>query len=71
MCFPDVHLPQATVREALEFSALLRQPRATSDADKLAYVDVIIDLLELHDLENAIIGVPGAGLGIEQRKRVT
>jgi ATP-binding cassette subfamily G (WHITE) protein 2 (SNQ2) len=27
----DVHLPQATVREALEFSALLRQPRALSD----------------------------------------
>ncbi|KAL8278573.1 hypothetical protein RQP46_009065 [Phenoliferia psychrophenolica] len=67
----DVHLPQATVREALEFSALLRQPRATSDADKLAYVDTIIDLLELHDIQDAIIGVPGAGLGIEQRKRVT
>jgi ATP-binding cassette subfamily G (WHITE) protein 2 (SNQ2) len=27
----DVHLPQATVREALEFSALLRQPRSTPD----------------------------------------
>ncbi|WVR04900.1 hypothetical protein IAU60_001912 [Kwoniella sp. DSM 27419] len=27
----DVHLPQATVREALEFSALLRQPRSLSD----------------------------------------
>lgn len=27
----DVHLPQATVREALEFSALLRQPRTLSD----------------------------------------
>lgn len=27
----DVHLPQATVREALEFSALLRQPRNLSD----------------------------------------
>ena len=27
----DVHLPQATVREAMEFSALLRQPRNLSD----------------------------------------
>ncbi|KAG9016077.1 hypothetical protein FRB93_011551 [Tulasnella sp. JGI-2019a] len=67
----DVHLPQATVREALEFSALLRQPRETPDHEKLAYVDTIIDLLELHDIEDAIIGNPGAGLGIEQRKRLT
>lgn len=67
----DVHMPQATVREALEFSALLRQPRHISRADKLAYVDEIIDLLELQDLEDAIIGVPGVGLDVEQRKRVT
>jgi ABC-type Mn2+/Zn2+ transport system ATPase subunit len=67
----DVHLPTATVREALEFSALLRQPRSTPDKEKLAYVDTIIDLLELHDIEDALIGTPGAGLGIEQRKRLT
>lgn len=67
----DVHLPQATVREALEFSALLRQPRSLSDKEKLNYVDVIIDLLELHDIEDALVGVPGAGLSIEQRKRLT
>ncbi|WWC85443.1 uncharacterized protein L201_000306 [Kwoniella dendrophila CBS 6074] len=67
----DVHLPQSTVREALEFSALLRQPRSLSDKEKLEYVDVIIDLLELHDIEDAIIGTPGAGLGVEQRKRLT
>lgn len=67
----DVHLPQSTVREALEFSALLRQPRHLSDKEKLAYVDVIVDLLELHDIEDAIIGTPGAGLGVEQRKRLT
>lgn len=67
----DIHLPTSTVREALEFSALLRQPRHISDEDKLAYVDVIIDLLELQDIEDAIVGVPGAGLGVEQRKRLT
>ena len=67
----DVHLPQATVREALEFSALLRQPRSLSNEEKLSYVKVIIDLLELHDIEDALIGTPDAGLGVEQRKRVT
>jgi len=67
----DVHEPFATVREALEFSALLRQSRDTPDAEKLAYVDTVIDLLELHDLEHSLIGRVGAGLSVEQRKRVT
>ncbi|KAF1967356.1 ABC multidrug transporter-like protein [Bimuria novae-zelandiae CBS 107.79] len=67
----DVHEPFSTVREALEFSALLRQNRDTPDAEKLAYVDTIIDLLELHDLEHTLIGRVGAGLSVEQRKRVT
>lgn len=67
----DVHEPYATVREALEFSALLRQSRDTPTAQKLAYVDTIIDLLELHDLQHTLIGHVGAGLSIEQRKRVT
>lgn len=34
-------------------------------------MDTIIDLLELHDLENTLIGSIGAGLSVEQRKRVT
>jgi ABC-type multidrug transport system ATPase subunit len=67
----DVHEPYATVREALEFSALLRQRRDVSREEKLKYVDTIIDLLELHDLADTLIGQPGAGLTIEQRKRVT
>jgi ABC-type multidrug transport system permease subunit/ABC-type multidrug transport system ATPase subunit len=67
----DVHEPFATVREALEFSALLRQPRDVSREEKLRYVDIIIDLLELHDLADTLIGQPGSGLTIEQRKRVT
>ena len=67
----DVHEPFATVREALEFSALLRQSRDTPDSEKLRYVDTVIDLLELHDLEHSLIGRVGAGLSVEQRKRVT
>ena len=67
----DVHEPFATVRESLEFSALLRQPSTTSREEKLRYVDTVIDLLELHDLEHTLIGRPGLGLSVEQMKRVT
>lgn len=67
----DVHEPFATVREALEFSALLRQPRHVPTEEKLKYVDTIIGLLELHDLADTLIGRVGAGLSVEQRKRVT
>lgn len=67
----DIHEPLSTVREALEFSALLRQPREVSKEEKLRYVDTIIDLLELHDLEHTLIGAPGCGLSVEQRKRLT
>lgn len=67
----DVHEAYATVREALEFSALLRQSRDTPREEKLEYVNTIIDLLELHDIEHTLIGHIGAGLSVEQRKRVT
>jgi ABC-type nitrate/sulfonate/bicarbonate transport system ATPase subunit len=67
----DIHEPYATVREALEFSAPLRQPRDTPAEEKLRYVDTIVDLLELNDLEHTLSGRPGAGLSVEQRKRLT
>jgi ABC-type multidrug transport system ATPase subunit len=37
----DTHLPTTTVREALEFSAPLRQPSSSSDEEKLEYVNSI------------------------------
>ncbi|KKK25949.1 ABC drug exporter AtrF [Aspergillus rambellii] len=67
----DVHEPYATVREALEFSALLRQSRDVPKEEKLKYVETIIELLELHDLADTLIGSVGNGLSVEQRKRVT
>lgn len=67
----DVHLASQTVREAIEFSALLRQPAEVSRAEKLADAKRAIELLELEDLQDALIGVPGFGLGVERRKRVT
>ncbi|BCS02316.1 ABC drug exporter AtrF [Aspergillus luchuensis] len=63
----DLHDNTATIREALEFSALLRQDRNTPDEEKLAYVNQIIDLLELEEIQDAIIG----SLNVEQKKRVT
>lgn len=52
----DVHEPTATVKEALVFSAILRQPASVPNEEKLAYVDHIINLLELEDIEDALIG---------------
>ncbi|OTA67144.1 hypothetical protein K449DRAFT_210745 [Hypoxylon sp. EC38] len=63
----DIHDRTQTIREAIEFSALLRQETSVPRAEKLAYVDKIIDLLELNDLQDAII----SSLGVELRKRLT
>ncbi|KUJ20545.1 uncharacterized protein LY89DRAFT_705425 [Mollisia scopiformis] len=63
----DLHDGTATIREALEFSAILRQDRHIPRSEKIAYVDKIIDLLELRDMQDALVRC----LGVEQRKRVT
>ncbi|KAJ5972824.1 CDR ABC transporter [Penicillium vulpinum] len=63
----DLHDNTSTIREAFEFSAILRQPRDVSHQEKIEYVDRIINLLELEDIEDAIIG----SLNVEQKKRVT
>ncbi|KAF2835370.1 ABC drug exporter AtrF [Patellaria atrata CBS 101060] len=63
----DVSDLTATVREALEFSATLRQDRTIPYREKMDYVEKIIDLLELRDRQDAIL----SSLDIEQRKRVT
>jgi ATP-binding cassette subfamily G (WHITE) protein 2 (SNQ2) len=68
----DVHEPTATIREALQFSAKLRQSPDISDKQKKAYVEEVISLLELGPIADALIGQPGdGGLNVEQRKRVT
>jgi ATP-binding cassette, subfamily G (WHITE), member 2, PDR len=67
----DLHLATSTVREALNFSALLRQPKATPRKEKLAYVGEVIKVLEMESYADAVVGVPGEGLNVEQRKRLT
>lgn len=67
----DVHMATTTVREALVFSALLRQPAQTPRKEKLAYVEEIISLLEMEPYAEALVGEVGMGLNVEQRKRTT
>lgn len=67
----DVHESTATVREALRFSAQLRQRKETPLEEKYEYVETIIDLLEMRAIAGAVIGTQGSGLNQEQRKRLT
>ncbi|KAJ4982875.1 ABC transporter cdr4 [Stagonosporopsis vannaccii] len=67
----DLHLATTTVREALMFSAMLRQSSATSIMEKAAYVEEVIKILEMEWYADAIVGTPGEGLNIEQRKRLS
>ncbi|KAG1748265.1 ABC-2 type transporter-domain-containing protein [Suillus paluster] len=63
----DTHLPEATVREALLFSANLRQPQSVPLAEKEAYVDKCLRMCNLEDYADAIVG----SLGIEHCKRTS
>ncbi|RGP77447.1 ATP-binding subfamily g white member pdr [Fusarium longipes] len=67
----DLHLQTSTVREALNFSALLRQPAHVPKQEKLDYVERVIKLLDMEEYADAVVGVPGEGLNVEQRKRLT
>lgn len=67
----DLHLETSTVRESLRFSAMLRQPKSVSKKDKYDYVENVIQMLGMQDFAEAIVGVPGQGLNVEQRKLLT
>jgi ATP-binding cassette subfamily G (WHITE) protein 2 (PDR) len=67
----DLHLETTTVREALRFSAMLRQPKTVSKEEKYAFVEDVIKMLNMQDFSEAVVGVPGEGLNVEQRKLLT
>ncbi|KAI8391921.1 Pleiotropic ABC efflux transporter of multiple drugs [Nakaseomyces glabratus] len=67
----DLHLKTSTVRESLRFSAYLRQPADVSIEEKNQYVEDVIKILEMEQYADAVVGVPGEGLNVEQRKRLT
>lgn len=52
-------------------TAHLRRPLSVSGEEKDAHVEATIRMLEMDNIADALIGVPGAGLNLEQRKRVT
>lgn len=67
----DIHLPTSTVREALHFSPILRQPAHIPRQEKLAYVEEVIRLLEMEEYADTVVGIPGVeGLNAEQRKHL-
>lgn len=57
----DLHLETSTVREALRFSAILRQPNTVSIKEKYEYVEEVLKLLEMDGYADAVVGVPGTG----------
>ncbi|PNW71465.1 hypothetical protein CHLRE_16g655450v5 [Chlamydomonas reinhardtii] len=70
----DVHNPQATVIEALLFSARMRLPAGLlpDTAALLGYVSGVMDVVELRPLMNSMVGWAGSGgLSTEARKRLT
>ncbi|KZV90437.1 pleiotropic drug resistance ABC transporter [Exidia glandulosa HHB12029] len=63
----DTHLEQSTVREALIFSAKLRQPPEVPIAEKIAYAEKCLKMCGLEEYAEAIVGT----LSVEHRKRTT
>ncbi|XP_078438732.1 pleiotropic drug resistance protein TUR2-like [Wolffia australiana] len=68
----DIHSPHVTVYESLLYSAWLRLPREVDEKQRKAFVEEVMELVELNSLRGSIVGLPGmTGLSTEQRKRLT
>ncbi|EQC41913.1 hypothetical protein SDRG_00768 [Saprolegnia diclina VS20] len=63
----DIHSEAATFREAFQFSAMLRQSDEIPEADKLAFAEECLELLDMKHLGDKII----RGASVEQMKRLT
>lgn len=50
---------------------MLRQPDSVSKEEKYAYVEEVIKMLNMEEFAEAIVGIPGEGLNVEQRKLLT
>ncbi|XP_019192543.1 PREDICTED: ABC transporter G family member 32 isoform X2 [Ipomoea nil] len=68
----DIHSPCLTVLESLLFSAWLRLASDVDLETQKAFVEEVMELVELTPLRGALVGLPGVdGLSTEQRKRLT
>ncbi|GMF11464.1 unnamed protein product [Phytophthora lilii] len=63
----DIHSESSTIREALTFSAFLRQGADVPDSHKYDSVNECLDLLDLNPIADQII----RGSSVEQMKRLT
>ncbi|KAF1323093.1 Atp-binding protein, partial [Globisporangium splendens] len=63
----DIHADSATIREALTFSAFLRQGSDVSSKKKLDSVNECLELLDLDSIADRVI----RGCSVEQLKRLT
>ncbi|CAN6486098.1 unnamed protein product [Victoria cruziana] len=68
----DIHSPNITVEESVIFSAWLRLSQEVDPETKKAFVNEVVETIELDDIKNSLVGMPGVnGLSTEQRKRLT
>jgi ABC-type multidrug transport system ATPase subunit len=62
----DALYPNDTAREAVEFAAALRLKSSIDEAERLKWVDNILNMLELTPIEDMLV----CGMSFEQRKRL-
>ncbi|XP_044483311.1 pleiotropic drug resistance protein 3-like isoform X2 [Mangifera indica] len=68
----DIHSPQITVGESLMFSTWLRLSPQIDSKTKTAFVNEVLEIIELDEIKDSLVGLPGnSGLSTEQRKRLT
>ncbi|XP_044500167.1 pleiotropic drug resistance protein 3-like isoform X2 [Mangifera indica] len=67
----DIHSPRITVGESLMFSAWLRLSPEIDSKTKAAFVNEVLEIIELDAIKDSLVGLPGDGLSTEQRKRLT
>ena len=50
---------------------MLRRPKTVSKQEKFAFVEEVIKMLGMEEYADAVVGIPGQGLNVEQRKLLT
>lgn len=70
----DLHNPSMTVHESLIFAARMRlRPFSLADDKKVAFANIIMNLLELDEFADMLVGDEASGEGLPKhaRKRLT
>ena len=50
---------------------MLRRPKSVSKKEKFDFVEEVIKMLGMEEYADAVVGIPGEGLNVEQRKLLT